>query len=99
MKTHRPILRFPQLLPVGALAAGLLALLGAAGAAEPTRGARVVPAREIVTYPDGRPPARFRLEARDHGPVLKHGDGPEQCDYLGARDVWVFEQDGNYYMH
>ncbi|MBL9215284.1 MAG: hypothetical protein JNG83_07400 [Opitutaceae bacterium] len=99
MKTPRPILRFPQLLSVGALAASLLALLGAAGAAEPTRGTRVVPAREIVTYPDGRPPARFRLEARDHGPVLKHGDGPEQCDYLGARDVWVFEQDGSFYMH
>jgi len=32
-----------------------------------------------------------RLDARDAGVVMKHGDGPNQCDYLGARDVWVWE--------
>lgn len=39
------------------------------------------------------------MDAQDHGIVLRHGDGPEQCDKLGARDVWVFEDNGTYYMH
>lgn len=51
------------------------------------------------SYADGRPTAPLRMEARDEGPVLKYGDGPEQCDILGARDVWVFEHDGTYFMH
>lgn len=50
-------------------------------------------------YCDGRPTALMRLEARDAGVVLRHGDGPNQCDIYGARDVWVFESDGKYYMH
>ena len=50
-------------------------------------------------YSDGRPEAHLRMNARDHGIVLRYGDGPEQCDILGARDVWVFEADGTYYMH
>lgn len=39
------------------------------------------------------------MEAKDHGPVLVHGDGPNDCDKYGARDVWVWEDDGKYYMH
>src|SRR5262249_25048164 len=50
-------------------------------------------------YPDGRPEARLRMEADDAGIVLRHGDGPDQCDIYGARDVWVFQSDGSYYMH
>ena len=50
-------------------------------------------------YRDGRPRARLRLDARDQGVVLRHGDGPAQCDIYGARDVWVFESKGSYYMH
>ncbi len=50
-------------------------------------------------YSDGRPEASLRMDAQDHGIVLRHGDGPEQCDKLGARDVWVFEDNGTYYMH
>jgi len=38
------------------------------------------------------------MDAKDHGIVLRYGDGPEKCDILGARDVWVFEADGTYYM-
>ncbi len=62
-------------------------------------GAVVKPANDIPSYPDGRPVARFRLEAQDYGRVLRHGDGPGRCDYLGARDVWVWEYGGTYYMH
>ena len=38
-------------------------------------------------YSDGRPEATLRMDARDHGIVLRYGDGPKQCDILGARDV------------
>jgi predicted GH43/DUF377 family glycosyl hydrolase len=48
---------------------------------------------------DGRPSASLRMEAKDRGIVLKYGDGPGECDILGARDVWVFEEDGTTYMH
>ena len=50
-------------------------------------------------YRDGRPEATLRMDAKDHGIVLRYGDGPDKCDMLGARDVWVFEADGAYYMH
>jgi len=50
-------------------------------------------------YSDGRPEAKMRMEARDYGIVLRYGDGPDKCDILGARDVWVFEDKETYYMH
>lgn len=50
-------------------------------------------------YSDGRPEAKMRMEVRDYGIVLRYGDGPDKCDMLGARDVWVFEANGTYYMH
>jgi len=50
-------------------------------------------------YSDGRPAAALRMDAKDHGVVLRYGDGPNRCDVLGARDVWVFEDGGTYYMH
>ncbi len=50
-------------------------------------------------YRDGRPEATLRMDAKDHGIVLRYGDGPNQADILGARDVWVFESEGIYYMH
>jgi predicted GH43/DUF377 family glycosyl hydrolase len=68
-------------------------------ASQPSEAALVKPATEITRYPDGRPSAQYRLDAQDHGPVLRHGDGPGQCDYLGARDVWVWEDRGTYYLH
>jgi hypothetical protein len=50
-------------------------------------------------YSDKRPMASMRMDAKDTGIVLRYGDGPDSCDILGARDIWVFEADGNYYMH
>ncbi len=50
-------------------------------------------------YADGRPVATARMDAVDHGVVLAHGDGPNLCDVYGARDVWVYEDGGVYYMH
>ncbi len=51
------------------------------------------------SYPDGRPSAHFRMEARDQGVVMKHGNGPAGCDKLGARDVWVFKSGKTFYLH
>ena len=56
-------------------------------------------AETLQPYSDGRPAATLRMNAKDHGIVLRYGDGPSQCDILGARDVWVFEDKGTYYMH
>jgi predicted GH43/DUF377 family glycosyl hydrolase len=74
-------------------------LLASCSLPHPPPASRVVPEKEVVQYADGRPAAKYRLEAKDHGIVLRHGDGPGQCDYLGARDVWVWEHEGTYYMH
>lgn len=54
---------------------------------------------EPVRYPDGRPAAHWRLAARDAGRVYRHGNGPANCDYLGARDLWLYRQDGVYYVN
>lgn len=50
-------------------------------------------------YSDHRPFTTLRMDAKDQGVVLKHGDGPGACDRLGARDVWVYEAGGTYYLH
>lgn len=55
---------------------------------------------EMVTtyqhpYSDGRPSPAFRLPASDDGIVLAHGSA---ADLKGARDAWVYEEDGTYYM-
>ena len=50
-------------------------------------------------YSDGRPSASIRYEAQDAGIVLPYGGGPGDCDKYGARDVWVFEDHGHFYMH
>ena len=50
-------------------------------------------------YADGRPNASKRLAVRDQGIVLRHGDGPDSCDFYGAREAIAFEYRGVYYMH
>ena len=63
----------------------------------PPAPSRFVPATPVV-YPDGRPGASWRLDAIDQGVVLKHGDGPGQCDLLGAREALIFEEKGVYHL-
>ncbi|MAT69410.1 MAG: hypothetical protein CMJ58_07775 [Planctomycetaceae bacterium] len=50
-------------------------------------------------YSDGRPSATLRLDAKDAGVVIRHGEGPSECDVYGAREAIVFEQDGEYLLH
>ncbi|MGI8904981.1 MAG: hypothetical protein ACR2IE_00630 [Candidatus Sumerlaeaceae bacterium] len=52
-----------------------------------------------AAYPDGRPEAKNRMDAKDHGVVLRHGTAPQQCDYLGARDIWVWQHGDTVFMH
>jgi predicted GH43/DUF377 family glycosyl hydrolase len=66
-------------------------------AASPLFAGAAAPAAE--KYPDGRPAAALRMEARDGGVIFRHGQGPGGCDSLGARDVWVFESEGTYFLH
>ena len=75
-------------------AAGVAVAAGLVPASAPGR-----PARGGTVYPDGRPAVALRMGAQDQGIVLKHGDGPAGCDRAGARDVWVYEAGGTYYMH
>ncbi|NQY09375.1 MAG: hypothetical protein HRT71_07650 [Flavobacteriales bacterium] len=50
-------------------------------------------------YSDWREEASLRMDAKDHGMVMQHGDAPNNCDSLGARNAWIFEEEGTYYMH
>ena len=63
------------------------------------QGSTVKAVTALRSYTDGRPAARYRLDAKDQGIVLKYGTGPDSSDYLGARDIFVFEDHGTYYMH
>ena len=47
----------------------------------------------------GRPTAVLRLNAIDSGPIIRHGQGPAHCDYLGAREAICFRFKGTYYLH
>ncbi len=51
------------------------------------------------SYPDGRPVATLRLDAFDAIPILRHGTGPDRCDYLGAREAICFRASGTYYLY
>ncbi len=51
------------------------------------------------SYADGRPSTTMRLDAVDHGPIIRHGTGPAQCDYLGAREAICFRSGHTYYLH
>lgn len=64
------------------------------------KGSQIVPIAEseIIKYPDNRPSAKYRLDAKDQGVVLKHGDGPDKCDYRGAREALIFAEKGVYHL-
>lgn len=53
----------------------------------------------LAQYPDRRPAAGLRLDAIDSGPIIRHGQGPDRCDYLGAREAICFRFKGTYYLH
>ncbi|HEY7991296.1 MAG TPA: hypothetical protein VID77_07895 [Stellaceae bacterium] len=79
--------------------AAILWVAVAGGASAGDAGSHIVPATTVLRYEDGRPSARYRLDAEDVGPVLLHGEGPNLCDIYGARDVWAFKVGGTVYLH
>ena len=95
MKTHEHLVLFCAV----ALAASSLSFENPQSAGQAQRGTRISVIQSPAAYPDGRPVARYRLNAKDHGIVFRHGTGPRKCDALGARDVWVWQHQGTYYMH
>lgn len=52
-----------------------------------------------TSYPDGRPVATLRLNAFGAKRILRHGSGPDRCDYLGAREAICFRWDDTYYLY
>ena len=40
----------------------------------------------------------LRLDAKDAGIILRHGDGPNQCDINGAREPTLIEDGGKYHL-
>jgi predicted GH43/DUF377 family glycosyl hydrolase len=79
--------------------AGLVFLLLGSAATAQRAGSQARAASMARQYSDGRPAAKYRMDARDAGVVFKYGTGPDSSDYLGARDVFVFAYKGTYYMH
>jgi predicted GH43/DUF377 family glycosyl hydrolase len=51
----------------------------------------------LMTYQDGRPFAKIRIEADDEGIVLRHGTLDE--DGYGIREPLVFFHEGTYFLH
>lgn len=62
-------------------------------------GGSPAPARPVQAYPDGRPAAKLRLEAKDAGPIIRHAQGPASCDYLGAREAICFRFGDIFYLY
>ena len=62
-------------------------------------GSQVMEATNIPVYPAGWSRPKYRLDAEDVGVVMHYGNGPDHCDDLGARDVWIWEYEGKYFMH
>lgn len=49
-------------------------------------------------YSDGRPVATLRMNAKDQGIILRHGDGPNKCDIRGAREALIFKEKDVYHL-
>jgi len=63
----------------------------------PVQAASIIPETPI-TYSDARPSASWRLPAADDGVILTHGNAPGGTDIKGARDSFIYEENGTYYM-
>ncbi|MCF7676015.1 MAG: cadherin-like domain-containing protein [Akkermansiaceae bacterium] len=62
-------------------------------------GGSLVPVTNPINYGDGRPYPSYRMDAVDQGKFLDYGQGPNQCDYLGAREALINYVNGKYYLY
>ena len=53
---------------------------------------------QALSYIDGRPTAKTRVECKDAGIVLRYGGGPDSCDVYGAREANVNKVGDTYYL-
>lgn len=51
-----------------------------------------------MAYADHRPFTTNRMNATDQGILLRHGDGPAQCDTEGMREALIFKEEDTYYL-
>jgi predicted GH43/DUF377 family glycosyl hydrolase len=51
-----------------------------------------------LKYLDNRPVSKYRMDAEDVGIVLPYGNGPDSCDYLGAREAIINKEKDTYYL-
>ena len=51
-----------------------------------------------MKYPDGRPETKMRMDAVDQGIVLRHGDGPVNCDADCAREALINQENGLFHL-
>lgn len=51
-----------------------------------------------IPYRDNRSVCKYRINAIDSGIVLKYGNGPDSCDYMGAREAVVNKDGETYYL-
>ena len=49
-------------------------------------------------YLDGRPEAKLRMEAKDQGIILRHGDIFGSLDVVGARNALIFKENDVYHL-
>ena len=79
-----------------------LAACTVAGASDLARGSAMFGGQDFsapASYIDGRPATTLRMAATDSGRILRHGSGPNRCDYLGAREAICFKAGDTYYLH
>lgn len=49
-------------------------------------------------YKDNRPICKYRMDAMDLGVVLHYDNGPDSCDFQGAREAIVNKEGDTYYL-
>jgi len=59
----------------------------------------IQPFASAKSYEDDRPIATCRINAKDQGVILRHGDQDAEYDIFGARDVYVFKHHDTYFLH
>ena len=85
--------------PMIALLAAAALPTGTGAAAAPTPASP--PGQTAVAIPREPYPAPdpiYRMATQDQGRILRHGDGPDQCDLNGAREPSIVSEDGTYYL-
>ena len=58
---------------------------------------QIIPTEPVI-YSDGRPSPNWRLPALDNGVIFNYNAAPNGTDVKGARDAFIYQENGTYYM-